>query len=103
MMIPVENQHALYRDEDSNAIVSTDMSEHKKYVEARRLKQSERTELDELKGEIMDTHEVLRELRREIIDQEATLKKTEGLLNTYTTAYNTVSRVVTLRTNGDRL
>ena len=58
---------------------------------------------DELKGEIMDTHEVLRELRREIIDQEATLKKTEGLLNTYTTAYNTVSRVVTLRTNGDRL
>ena len=58
---------------------------------------------DELKGEIMDTHEVLREMRREIIDQEATLKKTEGLLNTYTTAYNTVSRVVTLRTNGDRL
>ena len=61
-MIPVENQHALYRDEDSNAIVSTDMSEHKKYVESRRLKQSERTELDELKGEITEIKEMLRSL-----------------------------------------
>tara|TARA_R110000824_G_scaffold268751_2_gene457378 strand:+ start:1373 stop:1876 length:504 start_codon:yes stop_codon:yes gene_type:complete len=58
---------------------------------------------DELKGEIMDTHAVLREMRREIIDQEATLKKTQGLLNTYTTAYNTVSRIVTIRTHGERI
>ena len=102
-MIPVKDNHALYRDEYSNAIVSTDMTAYKNYINARDHKQSERAELDELKGEIMDTHEVLREMRREIIYQEATLKKTEGLLNTYTTAYNTVSRVVTLRTNGDRL
>ena len=58
---------------------------------------------DELKGEIMDTYGNLRQLKRDIIEQEASLKKIQGLLNTYTTAYNTVSRVVTLRTNGDRL
>ena len=51
----------------------------------------------------MDTYGNLRQLKRDIIEQEASLKKIQGLLNTYTTAYNTVSRVVTLRTNGDRL
>ena len=51
----------------------------------------------------MDSYETLRELKKDLIEQEATLKKTEGLLNTYTTAYNTVSRIVTLRTNGERL
>ena len=51
----------------------------------------------------MDTYENLRELKRDIIEQEAAQKKIQGLLNTYTTAYQTVSRVVTLRTNGERL
>ena len=58
---------------------------------------------DELRGEVMEKYETLRELKKDLIEQQATLKKTEGLLNTYTTAYNTVSRVVTLRTHGDRL
>ena len=53
-MIPVKDHHALYRDENSNAIVSTDMTEYKKYVDARNQKQNERAELDELKGEIKE-------------------------------------------------
>ena len=32
-MIPVKDNHALYRDENSNAIISTDVSEHQKYIE----------------------------------------------------------------------
>ena len=55
---------------------------------------------EELRGEILSKFESLRELRRDLIEQQALLKKTAGLLSTYTTAYNTVSRVVALRTYG---
>tara|TARA_R110000824_G_scaffold143310_1_gene310939 strand:+ start:4030 stop:4536 length:507 start_codon:yes stop_codon:yes gene_type:complete len=53
---------------------------------------------DELRGEVMTRFEALREQKKDIIDQSVELKKFQGLLNTYTTAYQTVSRVVTLRT-----
>ena len=46
----------------------------------------------------MTRFESLREQKKDIIDQSVELKKFQGLLNTYTTAYQTVSRVVTLRT-----
>ncbi len=61
-MIPVKDHHALYRDENSNAIVSTDMTEYKKYVDARNQKQNERAELDELKDEIKEIKEMLRSI-----------------------------------------
>ena len=57
---------------------------------------------EELRGEIFSRFESLRELRRDLIEQQALLKKTDGLLNTYTTAYNTVSRIVALRTYGSQ-
>jgi hypothetical protein len=52
---------------------------------------------DEIRGVALDNYFQLKELRQEIIEQEALEIQVEGLLNTYTTAYNTVSRVVTLR------
>ena len=55
---------------------------------------------EELRGEVLIRHSSLKDLKRELIEQQALLKKTQGLLNTYTTAYNTVSRVVALRTYG---
>ena len=55
---------------------------------------------EELRGEVLTRHSSLKDLKRELIEQQALLKKTQGLLNTYTTAYNTVSRVVALRTYG---
>ena len=61
-MIPVKDNHALYRDEESNAIISTDMTEYKKYVDARNQKQNERAELDELKDEIKEIKEMLRSI-----------------------------------------
>ena len=57
---------------------------------------------EELRGEILSRFESLRELKRDLIEQQALLKKMSGLLNTYTTAYNTVSRVVALRTYGSQ-
>ena len=61
-MIPVEGHKNLYRDEESNAIISTDVSEHQKYIEARNRKKSERAEIDELKGEIKEIKEMLRSI-----------------------------------------
>ena len=50
----------------------------------------------------MDTYESLKELKRDIIEQEAVETRIIGVMNTYTTAYNTVSRVVTLRLDNSR-
>ena len=61
-MIPVKDNHALYRDEHSNAIVSTDITAYKNYINAREHKQSQRAELDELKGEIKEIKEMLRSI-----------------------------------------
>ena len=57
---------------------------------------------DEVRGEALDTYEQLRELRREVIEQETIHKKLSGLLNTYKAAYYSVSRIVALRTYGTR-
>ena len=53
---------------------------------------------DELKGEIMEVYDALTQLRRDIIEQTAELKRLRGLLDTYKEAYGTVSRVITIRT-----
>ena len=58
---------------------------------------------EELRGEILTRFDSLKEQKRELIDQQAVLKRMMGLLNTYTTAYNTVSRVVALRTYGHQV
>ena len=58
---------------------------------------------EELRGAIFTRYPALQELRRDIIDLETLKRKSSGLLNTYTTAYNTVSRVVALRTYGGQI
>ena len=50
------------------------------------------------KGEIMEKYDALVQLRRDIIEQSAELKRLKGLLETYKEAYGTVSRVITIRT-----
>ena len=57
---------------------------------------------EELRGEILSKFKSLKEQRQALINLQAQLKKITGLLNTYTTAYNTVSRVVALRTYGQQ-
>ena len=57
---------------------------------------------EELRGEILSKFKSLKEQRQDLINLQAQLKKITGLLNTYTTAYNTVSRVVALRTYGQQ-
>ena len=57
---------------------------------------------EEIRGVALDNYSQLKELRQEIIEQESLEIQVDGLLNTYTTAYNTVSRVVTLRLDNVR-
>ena len=58
---------------------------------------------DEVRGEALAKYSQLRELRREVIEQDSFHKKLSGLLNTYKAAYDAVSRVVALRTFGTKL
>ena len=66
-------------------------------AEEREVEGKKKLTRDEIRGVALDNYSQLKELRQEIIEQEALEIQVEGLLNTYTTAYNTVSRVVTLR------
>ena len=56
---------------------------------------------EEIRGAVMDRFDQLKELRREVIEQEAIHSRLQGLLNAYKAAYDAVSRVVTLRTYGE--
>ena len=55
---------------------------------------------EEVRGAAMSTYEQLRELKREIIEQDAVHTRVSGLLSAYKAAYDAVSRIVTLRTYG---
>ena len=54
---------------------------------------------DEIRGAATSLYPTLRELSREIIEQEALHAKINGLLNAYSSAYHTVSRIISLRTS----
>ena len=56
---------------------------------------------EEVRGAAMSTYAQLRELKREIIEQDAVYTRVTGLLSAYKAAYDAVSRIVTLRTYGN--
>lgn len=56
---------------------------------------------EEVRGAAMSTYESLKQLRQEVIEQTALHQKMGGLLNAYKSAYDAVSRIVTLRTYGE--
>jgi len=57
---------------------------------------------EELRGEALNTYTQLWELRKEVIETDAALRQLSGTLKAYDKAYASVSRVVGLRTMGDR-
>ena len=56
---------------------------------------------DLIRGEVLDSFDALAQLKKDIIEQTAEIRRLRGLLETYKEAYGTVSRVVTLRTKRD--
>ena len=81
-------------------------SSYKAYLETEiSRRESERNALEaafeeEIRGEIFSKYPGLENRRKEIIEKEIAVRELAGLLNTYTTAYNTISRIVALRTYG---
>ena len=55
---------------------------------------------EEVRGAAMSKYDQLKELRREVIEQEIVHTRVAGLLSAYKAAYDAVSRIVTLRTYG---
>ena len=54
---------------------------------------------EEVRGAVLDNFPELWEVRQQLIEQEAIYMKVKGLLTSYTSAFNAVSRVVALRTS----
>ena len=65
-MLPVEGHKNLYRDEESNAIVSTDNSAYQDYMNTRRVNADKKAEMDEMKKEIETLKLILNELASKI-------------------------------------
>ena len=65
-MLPVEGHKNLYRDEESNAIVSTDNSAYQDYMNTRRINADKKAEMDEMKKEIETLKLMLNELASKI-------------------------------------
>ena len=65
-MLPVEGHKNLYRDEQSNAIVSMDDSAYQDYMNTRRMNDDKKAEMNEMKKEIETLKLMLNELASKI-------------------------------------
>jgi len=72
-----------------------------KLAEERESEGKKKLTREEVRGAAMSTYAQLRELKREIIEQDAVYTRVTGLLSAYKAAYDAVSRIVTLRTYGN--
>ena len=61
-MIPVKGHKGLFRDEESGAIINTNVSEYNNYMVMKNKKQSEKDELDRIKSDIQEIKNLLKEL-----------------------------------------
>ena len=65
-MIPVEGHKYLFRDENTNAIISTDRSAYNDYMNNRRINSDKQAELDAMKSEIETLKSLLNDLASKI-------------------------------------
>ena len=68
-MLPVEGHKNLYRDEESNAIVSTDDSAYQDYMNTRRTNADKKAEMNEMKNRSDKGIPVLDEIYNEWSDR----------------------------------
>ena len=65
-MLPVEGHKNLFRDENTNAIVSTDQSAYNDYMNTRRINADKKAEMDEVKRELAELKSLLKDLASKI-------------------------------------
>tara|TARA_A100001515_G_C4538386_1_gene199344 strand:+ start:704 stop:898 length:195 start_codon:yes stop_codon:yes gene_type:complete len=61
-MIPVEGQKHLFRDEKSGAIINTDSHGYSQYKKTRKLKLTQKQEIDNLKKDIEEIKNLLKSI-----------------------------------------
>lgn len=61
-MIRIEGHQNLYRDEKTGAIVNTDTAGYSQYIRMKNEKQKQRDEIDQLKSDVSEIKDLLREL-----------------------------------------
>ncbi len=61
-MIPVEGHKNLYRDEKSGAIINTDSHGFSQYKKSKRMKLTQREELDNIKKDIEEIKFLLKQI-----------------------------------------
>ena len=61
-MIPVKDNHALYRDEDSGAIVNHDNQGYRQYLQLKNKKLTEEEEIKRLRSDIDEIKSLLYEV-----------------------------------------
>ncbi len=65
-MLPVEGHKNLFRDENTNAIISTDQAAYNDYMNTRRLNSDKKAEMDEVKRELAELKSMLKDLASKI-------------------------------------
>jgi|TARA_B100001248_G_scaffold33681_1_gene21663 hypothetical protein len=65
-MIQVEGHKNLFRDEDTNAIISKDEAGYQDYMNTRRINSDKQSELDAMKSEIETLKSMLHDLASKI-------------------------------------
>ena len=65
-MLPVEGHKNLFRDENNNAIISTDEAAYNDYMNNRRINSDKQAEMDAMKKEIETLKSMLNELASKI-------------------------------------
>ena len=65
-MIPVEGHKNLFRDENTNAIISRDKVGYQDYMNSRRINSDKQAELDAMKKELEELKSMLHELASKI-------------------------------------
>ena len=66
-MIPVEGHEHLYRDEKTGAIINQDDSSYQTYLQMKKKKKKDRTEIDEMKNDISEMKKMIELLVRKTI------------------------------------
>ncbi len=65
-MLPVEGHKNLFRDENTNAIISTDKAAYNDYMNTRRINADKKAEMDDVKRELAELKSLLKELASKI-------------------------------------
>ena len=65
-MLPVEGHKNLFRDEDTNAIINSDVASYNDYMNNRRINSDKQAEMDAMKEELETLKLMLKELASKI-------------------------------------